>query len=717
MPAPNPIMTRWAKAVSPSNALPEYPRPQLVRKDWMNLNGLWQFEVDTAEMAPPVGKDLPEQILVPFPIESALSGVKKHPERAWYRRTFTVPNRWNGQRILLHFGAVDWEATVYLNGQQLGVHRGGYDAFTFDLTDHLKPDGPQELIVGVFDPTDAGNQPRGKQVNKPGGIFYTPTTGIWQTVWLEPVPQTAIGRLTLTSDVDTSTLKLLPAATMEGPGLQVEAVALDGKRKVGSVTGTPGMELRLPVPHPKLWTPERPFLYGLKVTLKQDGKVVDEVSSYFGMRKIEVASDGHFTRMMLNGKPVFGMGVLDQGFWPDGIYTAPTDAALRFDIEQVKRLGMNTIRKHVKIEPERWYYWADKLGVLVWQDMPAGDNRTPESHDQFQAELNRMIEERRNHPSIIMWVVFNEGWGQHDTERLVRFVEDADPSRLVDNASGWTDMKVGDVVDMHNYPGPGSPPSEPARAAVLGEYGGLGLRVSGHAWSETGWGYQQIPDQDALTRRYEDLQWKVWQLKESSGLCAAIYTQITDVETESNGLFTYDRAVLKVNPRRARLANTGKLPPPKPVKIVPPVVSTAREEPARWRYTFQPPPDGWTQPAFDDSAWREGEAGFGTEGTPGATVRTVWDTPDIWLRREITLPDPLPKRLQLLLHHDEDAEVYVNGVLAAQTVGYTTDYEPVPLPPQARAALHPGKNLLAVHCRQTAGGQYIDVGIIAPRSK
>ena len=550
-PAAGPLKTRWAKDVSPTNALPEYPRPQMVRKDWLNLNGLWDIKL---------GDGTESKILVPFAIESALSGVMKHVDRVTYRRSFEIPKGWNGQQVLLHFGAVDWESTVFLNGKKLGVHRGGYDAFSYNITDALKGEGAQEITVEVFDPTDLGGQPRGKQKLKPGSIMYTATTGIWQTVWLEPVPTTPIESLKIIPDVDAGCLRL----TVVGSG-SVEAVAsVDGK-DVAQVTGQAGSELKLSIPNPKLWSPDSPHLYDLRVALKSGDKTVDSVTSYFGMRKIALGKDDKgVTRMMLNGKPVFQVGPLDQGFWPDGIYTAPTDEALRFDIVETKRLGFNTTRKHVKVEPDRWYYWCDKLGLLVWQDMPCGNSYTdkpqPIDKPQFKSELVSMVKNLWNHPSIIMWVVFNENQGQHDTEALVAEVEALDPSRLVNNASGNDDKNCGDVIDKHTYPGPDSPKPEDNRAAVLGEFGGLGLPVEGHTWTKKTWGYEGTKNIEDLTKGYEKLLRKSWELNVTAGLSAVIYTQLTDVETECNGLLTYDREINKVVPDRAAAANSGKLP-------------------------------------------------------------------------------------------------------------------------------------------------------------
>lgn len=709
-PAKGPLATRWAAQVRADKALPEYPRPQMVRSRWLNLNGLWDLAITPADAPEPAS--YPERILVPFPVESALSGVMRKVtdrDRVWYRRTFEVPSGWTGQRVLLHFGAVDWDARVSVNGRVVAEHKGGFDAFSADITAALSGSGLQTLQVGVWDPSDKGPQPRGKQVLRPGGIFYTGCTGIWQTVWLEPVPAASIASLRLAPDLAGKRLRVQAAVAGSAAGLTVRCRALEGSRPVGRAKGAPGADLSLPVPAPRLWTPEQPFLYGLKVELVRGGSVVDSVESYFGMRDIRLGKDAAgITRLMLNGKFVMQVGPLDQGFWPDGIYTAPTDAALRYDIDMTKRFGMNMARKHVKVEPERWYAWCDRLGLLIWQDMPAGDNNTPEGRKQFEVELARMIEQKRNHPSIIMWIVFNEGWGQHDTERLTAWVKKTDPSRLVSNASGWTDKQCGDVIDMHNYPGPGSPKPEAARAAVLGEFGGLGLAIKGHTWSSESWGYRGMADQRALTSRYVDLLRRTWALKDDPGLCAAVYTQTTDVETECNGLMTYDREVVKPDLALMAQANLGKLAALPPSRAL---VATSKQAPQTWRYTTDQPAEGWNQPGFDDGAWLSGPGGFGTAGTPGSVVRTEWRTGDIWIRRTVQMPAKPWHAPFLLLHHDEDAEVYINGVLACKAEGFVGDYEEAGIAPAALAALRPGANVIAVHCRQTSGGQFIDVGI------
>jgi hypothetical protein len=723
-PADGPLMTRWSKDVKADAPLPEYPRPQLVRSEWQNLNGLWQLAFGKVGDTPPVGKTLGEQILVPYPVESALSGVMKHSERLWYRRMFAIPKRWDGRRVLLHFGAVDWEATVWVNSKELGTHKGGYDGFSFDITDALKPGSENELIVQVFDPTDSGTQPRGKQVNKPGGIFYTPTTGIWQTVWLEPVAPTHIARLKVTTAAEDGTVSVIPI--LEGPleGSTLTATIFDGAGEVASFSASTGSVryLTLQVPgKAKLWTPETPFLYGLKVELKQGEKIVDSVESYFGMRSVEVSKDEKgVNRVKLNGKPVFMVGPLDQGFWPDGLYTAPTDEALKYDIEITKKLGFNMTRKHVKVEPDRWYYWCDKLGLLVWQDMPSGDKsinpdqpdivRSPESAHQYEVELKAMLDGLQAHPSIIVWVVFNEGWGQFDTQRIAEWTKAYDPTRIVDAVSGWADRAgVGDLHDLHAYPRPAAPPLEPRRAGVLGEFGGLSLGVDGHTWQKEFWGYAGTASGAELTRKYERLLREGWDMKDAKGLNALVYTQITDVETEANGLLTYDRAIIKVDLDRAAAVNRGDV---SKIPVSRTIVATSQETPQPWRYSTEKPSANWYATTFDDATWKEGPGVFGTATTPGANVRTTWDTPDVYLRRSFDLPEVNPANLLLSVIHDEDAEIYLNGILAATVKGYTGSYDETPISPEAAATFKPGKNTIAIHCHQTQGGQSIDAGLI-----
>jgi Concanavalin A-like lectin/glucanases superfamily/Glycosyl hydrolases family 2, sugar binding domain/Glycosyl hydrolases family 2 len=562
-----PLTTPWTHLVGPNNALPEYPRPQLTRPDWKNLNGVWEFAGATAGEEPPVGEPLPERILVPYPVESALSGIMRTEERMWYRRTFDVPAGWRKDRLVLNFGAVDYDTRVWVNGKLVTTHRGGYDAFAADITSALKPHGKQEIIVGVEDLTDNTWQPIGKQRQVPDrGIFYTATSGIWQTVWLEPVQARHITKLDMTPRLADSTLRLTARSSIEGT---VEAVAYDKGRVVGRVRGPANQELALPVPHAKLWSPDSPFLYDLKVTLLDRNKKVDQVGSYFGMREIGTApgADGKL-RMTLNGKILFHMATLDQGFWPDGIHTSPTDAALRFDLEQHKVLGFNAVRKHIKVEPDRWYYHADKLGLLVWQDMPAmktsNELPPPDARAEFERQLHRMVDQHNSWTSLVVWVPFNEGWGEwsrEDTGRIADSVKAQDPSRLVNAHSGVNccashgDSGRGDIIDHHAYVGPATPSPSGTRVSSDGEHGGFGLEVEDHMWFDDGHAYEMEPDSTTLTRRYVENQRDVLTSAQRCGISGAIYTQITDVEHEVNGFFTYDRQVRKMDFAQVKAVN------------------------------------------------------------------------------------------------------------------------------------------------------------------
>jgi hypothetical protein len=708
-----PLMTRWASEVKPANCLPEYPRPQMVRQDWLNLNGLWDYAMEPTTRGRPAV--FGGQVLVPFPLGSALSGVMRQMEEGetlWYRRAITIPVAWSKKRVKLHCGAIDWQCRVFVNGRQCGEHRGGYDAFTFDITDCLRWEGTEEILIAVTDPVE-GDQPRGKQSRKPEGCFYSEMSGVWQTIWLEPVPRVSIEELKLTPELDNRGLSVRVAANTLSESVRVQATAWAGDKEVANIQGDANTSLFMALSEIRPWSPDDPFLYDLEVTLLENDQPVDRVTSYFGMRKISLLSDERGTKhLALNNEPLFQVGVLDQGFWPDGIYTAPTDQALRSDLEFLKRAGFNLVRKHVKVEPERWYYWCDKMGLLVWQDMPSAKNATSEGRRAFETELLKMLRNLGNHPSIILWVLFNEGWGQFDTERLTQLMKATDPSRLVNSASGWTDMRVGDIVDVHSYPGPEAPDPEPRRAAVLGEFGGLGFPIESHSWPSNRWSYKDVVHPKALEEAYTRLMERVWSLRDQRGLSAAVYTQVTDVESESNGLLTYDRAIAKMPPEVVAKAN--RTPARVPLSRV--VVGSALHGGAVWRYTLDPPAKEWYQPSFDVSVWKEGVSGFGTSGTPGARIGTVWDTSDIWLRREFVLVQDKSKHLRLLIHHDEDAEVYLNGVLAARLHGFVSGYEETDILPEALATLRPGENTLAVHCHQTVGGQYIDVGLVAPNS-
>ena len=721
------IMTRWAKDVSATNALPEYPRPMMKRESWKNLNGIWEFAMrPKGEASRPEKFD--DHILVPFCVESALSGVKKkvvETDMLWYRRRFDVPKAWASQHILLHFGAVDWETTVWVNGKEATHHRGGYDPFSVDITDMLKTSGPQEIVLSVWDPTDKGLQARGKQQIIPEGFMYTPSSGIWQTVWLEPVPPSHIRSIRVEPDIDENCVWVTVDAinTDDGYTIQAHTLLPSPGGKAGTIPvvaeSRAGQCLRISLPdEPKtrLWSPDSPFLYDLQVTLKdRAGKTIDTVDSYFGMRKIEVAKDSDgINRLFLNNKPLFQFGFLDQGWWPDGLYTAPTDEALRYDIETTRRLGGNMVRKHVKFEPQRFYYWCDKLGILVWQDMPSAVNHREEMKRQFELELKRIIDAARNHPSIVMWVAFNEGWGQFDAPRIARWIKNYDPTRLVNHASGWADRgDFGDVRDIHLYPEPGVAPVQANRAIVLGEFGGIGMTVKGHEWRQgKDWGYSGSGDDSDLTNAY--LQ-RIRALRPMIrlGLSAACYTQIADQEIECNGLMTYDREFLKVDADRtaAETLNLYDTPP-----VVKTVLATSQVVPQTWSYTTEKPGEDWYKPGFDGSAWKTGPAGFGdfnpTHPTLIVSPRTRWTSSDIWIRRSFDLDDTDLVAPHFLIHHDERAEVYINGKRVLN-LSYTSNfYTWLPLNREMLKMLKTGTNCIAVHCHNEHHPQYIDVGIV-----
>lgn len=575
---PGHITTQWAKDVNPANTLPDYPRPQMQRSEWQNLNGLWQYAIVPVSDNIVIPATFQGNILVPFAVESALSGVGKTVGKdniLWYQRNITVPSKRKGKKILLHFGAVDWRSDIYINGKKIGRHEGGYDPFTFDITDALNKETKQQLSVRVWDPTDEGPQPHGKQVVKPEGIWYTSVTGIWQTVWMETVPDTYIVSTKQTPDLDNKALFVNTSIQNLQAGDEINVTAWKGDEKVAEKNGT-DTSIALSIPDAEVWSPSHPFLYDLRLTVMRKGKVVDEVKSYFAMRKISIAPDASgIKKIMLNNKFLFEFGPLDQGWWPDGLYTAPTDAALKFDIEKTKEMGFNMIRKHIKVEPARWYYYCDSLGMLVWQDMPSGDlgngweprpgvlgsatdrERTPESEGYYRKEWNAIINALYNYPCIVVWTPFNEAWGQFKTFEITNWTKQKDPSRLVNSASGGNFYPVGDIEDLHNYPDPAMPRPDifgVKKALVLGEFGGLGLPVEGNTWQQKSWGYQSFKSNDSLFKRYNSLIDKLEELVKQ-GLSAAVYTQTTDVEGEVNGFMTYDRKVIKMPIEKLKKVN------------------------------------------------------------------------------------------------------------------------------------------------------------------
>jgi len=565
------ITTPWAEGVTAENVWQEYPRPIMERDAWQNLNGEWDYAILPKSSARPT--DFQGKILVPFAVESALSGVEKTvgaDNELWYRRSFTVPSNWKGKDVMLNFDAVDWRCDVWVNGVKVGMHEGGYAPFSFNITDALKGKGANELVVRVFDPTDAGTQPRGKQVSKPEGIWYTPVTGIWQTVWMEPVAKKHIERLKVTPDVDAN--RLLVDVFTDGDAV-AEVVVTDGGRTVASGKAAAGTTLEIDMPEDvKLWSPDSPNLYDLKVTLSDNGKVVDEVKSYAAMRKISTrrGKDG-VIRLQLNDKDIFQFGPLDQGWWPDGLYTAPSYEALIYDVDKTKDFGYNMIRKHIKVEPPLWYTYCDKAGILVWQDMPSGDmitkwqnhnyhrgeefKRSPESDSQYRKEWKEIMDHLHNYPCIVTWIPFNEAWGQYNTVEIADWTKNYDPSRLVNPASGGNFFDCGDILDVHNYPAPRIYLLNDDKANVIGEYGGIGYAVPEHLWApDRNWGYIQFKSPEEVTSEYLKYLDILRDLAKIS-YTGAVYTQTTDVEIEVNGLMTYDRKVIKVDEDKISRAN------------------------------------------------------------------------------------------------------------------------------------------------------------------
>jgi len=739
------MMTRWGKDINPSGLFDEYPRPQLKRENWKNLCGYWDYAIRDSSSDAPDHYD--GRILVPFAVESKLSGVQVKltgEQRLWYKLDFQVPEKWKKERIILHFGAVDWHARVYVNDDLVGEHKGGNVPFSFNITDHLDG-GKEQLLVSVYDPTDKGDQPRGKQTLNPRGIFYTAVSGIWQPVWLEPKPVKSIDRLTCNPDLDNSLFRIsLDGKHLEG-NERVSVQVYEGEEVVSSLEKRKvSRSLILPVSDPKLWSPDHPFLYDINIKLfSAEGELLDQVKSYSAMRKISVApdKDGNM-RVILNGEFIFQYGLLDQGWWPDGLMTPPSYEALRHDVDFAKKAGFNTIRKHVKVAPARFYHYCDKKGMLVWQDMVSGDhynfkNKQPVKDEkvarEFEAELREMVNHLKNYPSIVMWIPFNEGWGQYDTRRITEMVEELDSTRLINSASGWVDLGTGDVYDIHRYPGPGKhEKSGPDRAFVIGEFGGLGKPVEGHLWNpdNNNWGYLTYNETKQFQQAYKDLVFQLPFLKEK-GLSAAIYTQISDVEGEVNGLMTYDREVNKIAPQKLRAIHQ-KIYRSSPQAQ--PILPASGQQPQTWRYTTEEPPEGWMQPDFKDNSWKTGKGVFGYDNpqsqrgmgyyrrkSPQSIPNTTWHTENIWLRKQVSL-DSVPEDMLVRVRHDDDATLYINGQEIAAIGHRNAHYEHYvlfKLDQQQRSAFKKGKNLIAIHAYNDLGegphkrgaNQSVDIGI------
>ena len=591
-PAGDKIKTKWASQINPDSVLPEYPRPQMERTDWLNLNGLWDYAIVPLNSKKPSKFD--GKILVPFAVESSLSGVQKtftNKDELWYERSFKIPESWKGKNVLLNFGAVDWKADVFINGVHVGSHTGGYTPFSFDITKFLN-ESDNTLTVKVWDPTDSlMRNPVGKQTMKPAGCFYTAVSGIWQTVWLEPVSQTRIDRIKTTPNLDASRFEV--EVTANAPADWAEIKILDGEKVVSQTKAECGVPAFIEIDSPKLWSPDSPFIYDMQITLYKDGAPVDSVKSYAAMRKFGIMLDGKVKWMTLNNKKIYMFGPLDQGWWPDGLYTAPTDEALKFDIQKTKDWGFNMIRKHIKIEPARWYMHCDRIGMIVWQDMPSCQGYatswvtrnfrendaiivdddsavrdavkgardvsrfkvvTKRDVENFRKELAEVIDTLYSFPCIGVWVPFNEAWGQFDTVRTVEFVRGMDPTRIINAASGGNYFQCGDMIDIHNYPEPKIKLLSLNYVNTMGEYGGIGMDPKEHSWSKKGWGYGSLKEpEEALNiyRKYAEMLGGMID----HGIVGAVYTQTTDVEIEVNGIMTYDREVMKFDEKELKNIN------------------------------------------------------------------------------------------------------------------------------------------------------------------
>ncbi len=717
-PAKVALTTRWGKQVTPENAWREYPRPQMQRSEWMNLNGLWNYKVLAKGQSSP--SEFDGKILVPYCLESSLSGVGKPllpTQELWYNRKFTVPANWSGKNVLLHFDAVDWETKLWVNGKKVGEHKGGSNPFSFNITPYLNKTGEQQIVLSVWDPTDTDLQPRGKQVLDPKGIWYTAVSGIWQTVWLEPVNKTSVQQFVPVPDIDNSKINFTTTAS-----------ALTGKEQLHLLIKKEGVIIKdtvaafkenisVTIPSAKLWTPEHPNIYTMEVELRNNDKVTDQFNTYFAMRKISLGNDKNgYTRLMLNNKPVFQYGTLDQGWWPDGLLTPPSDDAMLFDMVKLKEMGFNMVRKHIKVEPSRYYYHADTMGLLLWQDMPSGFAgpgpshvaadakedwvRPAESAKQFETEWKSIIDHLKFFPSIVMWVPLNEGWGQYDTKRLAAWTKNYDPTRLVDAPSGWTDRGVGDVNDAHQYPGPGmEPPSaNKGRAIVLGEFGGLGLVVKDHIWNpnKRNWGYKTYMENQTLISEYAQLMYNM-ELMVPRGLAAAIYTQTTDVEGEVNGLLTYDREVIKIPEDLLRILHAPLYKEPSG-KIS--FINKQSETDANKFKAMQ-------GKVSNDWLTASATAGFKDNTQPFAAKKgeSVYSYMDFNVR-------DMPDGLGMKLLGFGDAKVYLNGKLIWQEDKIRTKrhYDDINLSDKIKYLL-PGTNRIAVECTNATQDMNFDFAL------
>lgn len=714
------IMTEWGERVSPENVWREYPRPQLKRSEWQNLNGLWQYAIVSKDADEP--KKFDGEILVPFAVESSLSGVGKTvlpSEKVWYKRNFKIPAGWNGQNVLLHFEAVDWESSVWINGKYVGTHKGGSTAFSFDVTRYLKK-GEQEVVVSVWDPTDTEAQPRGKQVLDPKGIWYTPVTGIWKTVWLEPVGKTAIRSVYPVSDIDKGQVALYPEVSGAKGGEEIRVRVSKNNMLVAEKSYPLSGQLILDIPSPQLWSPDFPELYQLELSLYRNNKLLDQVGSYFAMRKISIAKDDQgFQRIQLNNETIFQFGTLDQGWWPDGLLTPPSAEAMRYDMEVLKEMGFNMLRKHIKVEPSLYYYYADSLGLLIWQDMVSGFEtakrseqhvnweatedwaRPKESADQFEFELKEEIDQLKFFPSIVTWVIFNEGWGQYETKRVVDWSMAYDPTRIIDGVSGWTDRNCGHMIDVHQYPGPGMEPASlnPGRVVVLGEFGGLGLPVENHLWNPNmrNWGYRTYSSEPELLTEYAKLIHNLWPMR-YKGLSAAVYTQTTDVEGEVNGLMTYDRKVVKMDPDLLRIMHAPLYSKdPRKVKDIVPDSEVKKQN---ILFSEESLGEGWQTGAGTDR-FKKAEAPLTV--LKGKSISSV----------SSFVLDEIPEGISLRILAYGDVKVWLNGkVVLDKRIISKRHYEDFNIS-EFKGYLKKGKNTLAVETGEFEIKAELDYGLYA----
>lgn len=713
------ISSPWAAGVNESNAWQEYPRPQLVRTDWKNLNGLWDYAI--AEKGTGKPANFQGEILVPYGIESSLSGVQKPlkpTQELWYHKEVSIPANWIGKNIVLHFGAVDYESDLYVNGKHVGQHIGGSDAFSYDITSFLNSSPYQEIALRVLDPTDTDIQPRGKQSLNPRGFWYTAVSGIWQTVWIEPVNATSISGLNPVSNIDEEVVTINSTLTNPMGNERMELQVFYKGKRIKDINIPYQSALKISLTNAELWSPETPNLYQLKLKISRNGKGLDQISSYFAMRKISLGKDKNgFTRLNLNNKPYFQWGTLDQGWWPESLLTPPSDQAMKADMEMLKKMGFNMIRKHIKVEPARYYYHADTLGLLLWQDMPTGFlaihdpvqhvkfdadkdwDRPKASAESFKAEWKSIIDNLRFFPSIVVWVPFNEGWGQFQTKEVTEWTQNYDKDRLVDATSGWTDRKVGDMFDAHQYPGPAMEPTSqnPGRAIVLGEFGGLGWPIKGNLWDEEkrNWGYRTYFNKDTFSKEFDKVINNLYPLL-SRGLSAAIYTQTSDVEGEVNGLITYDRKVQKITNERMKEMS---VPLFEPVEKATFLINDSEEKASNLYVSILQPSKKWHSHNPFDPLFKVHKGPY-----------QLNQGENLWAVNSFTLNDKV-ERMALKIFAQGDLKIFLNGTeIYSDRILTKRHYDEFNLSNYLHL-LEKGKNVIGFELKNSAAESQFDFGL------